>query len=197
MCAAAPTTIAHAAGESCTAMTGGLYRDGAAMNGRAAAQPTRAFTAGCGGCTAMCRDLPRLRGRTGAGVRTQERDYLQWDVSRYSAAHAAQNRPRPRAPFPPVRTRLAYVASGAPAWPTIPSVSPIAHVATGAGVPEWQSVREGLSKERPYESGKASSLRGCLKANRYFPALARPRRPREQPPIPSDFLSSKNFQEIP
>jgi hypothetical protein len=57
------------------------------------------------------------------------------------------------------------------------------------GVPEWQSVREGLSKEPPYGSGKALSLRRCLKANRYFPALAGRRRQREQPPNSTDFLS--------
>jgi hypothetical protein len=86
----------------CTAMMGILYRDGTAIIGVIAVPLNSMPTSVYGTCTAMYRDLPHARAYAGAHVRTQERNGAQWDVSRYIAVHAVQNRcrsPRPMSRF--------------------------------------------------------------------------------------------------
>lgn len=90
--------------------------------------------------------------------------------------------PAALAPYPPVRTRLAHVASFAPGWPTTPSAPGNAHVATGAGVPKWQSVRECLrpGEARPIGTSKNPVAADARGNSRQFHLT---------------FFRQKNFQE--
>lgn len=162
---AIPSPVGHAPRGVCTAMRCPLCRACAAMNAGIAVQASEAFTGGCAACTAMCRALPYSRTHTGAYVRTQESSSAQWDVSRYSAAHAVQNAPpSPRHPpttFPPAGTRLAHVASFAPGR-SVGRLAPPSHtvrLARGAIVADTDPPAIGTSRPTPAGDGRGNGDR--------------------------------------
>lgn len=78
-----------------------LYRDCTAVQTGIAVQASAVLIWDYGACTAMYRDLPYAR--AWARAHAQERNSVQWVVSRYIAVHAVQNRPRS---FPPVAIQV-------------------------------------------------------------------------------------------